>query len=197
MLQGRQRVSDPTNPVPLVATPVEWLADVLFNPAKADSYPTFRLSATDSARAAHAHGADRRGNQDRLHRPGHAHARRRRLRAGHPHPLLIQPAPAKLAELERQAQLAEPVDASSAPASKRPSSSCAERIILYQRLKHSVQLPDSPAFLTEIVQFQQSLPPASPPSVPARRARRTTRPPSRPCSPPRSAMTTWANSAIC
>src|SRR5882762_350686 len=48
MLQGRQRVSDPTNPVPLVATPTEWLADVLFNPAKADDYPTFRLSATDS-----------------------------------------------------------------------------------------------------------------------------------------------------
>src|SRR5262245_13484880 len=46
MLQGRQRVSDPTGS-PLVATPTEWLADVLFQPAKADDYPTFRISATD------------------------------------------------------------------------------------------------------------------------------------------------------
>lgn len=43
MLQGRQRVSDPTVPEPFVATPAEWLADVLFHPAKADTYPTFRL----------------------------------------------------------------------------------------------------------------------------------------------------------
>ena len=36
VMQGRQRVSDPVNSTPLAASPTEWLADVLFNPAKTD-----------------------------------------------------------------------------------------------------------------------------------------------------------------
>src|SRR5205085_10207508 len=48
VLQGRQRVTNLPDTKPLVGTPTEWLADLLFNPEKADTYPTFRLSATDS-----------------------------------------------------------------------------------------------------------------------------------------------------
>ena len=48
VLQGRQRVSDPTIDEPLAPSPSAWLADMLFNPAKADTFPTFRISSSDS-----------------------------------------------------------------------------------------------------------------------------------------------------
>src|SRR5882672_1225987 len=48
VLQGRQRVSDPTVSEPFVASPIEWLTQLLFDPAKADTYPTFRISSSES-----------------------------------------------------------------------------------------------------------------------------------------------------
>ncbi|MFI5357698.1 MAG: cytochrome C biogenesis protein, partial [Opitutales bacterium] len=39
-LQGRQLVSDPAKSEPFVSTPTEWLVDVLFHPALADTFPT-------------------------------------------------------------------------------------------------------------------------------------------------------------
>ena len=110
MLQGRQRVSDPTVAEPFVATPAEWLADVLFNPAKADTYPTFRLSATDSPELLTLMGiteADTKIRYDSailraLALADFVPGTRTRFSFN-------QLAP-KLAELDRQAQLAEPID---------------------------------------------------------------------------------------
>jgi ABC-type transport system involved in cytochrome c biogenesis permease subunit len=158
MLQGRQRVSDPTKPVPLVATPIEWLADVLFNPAKADAYPTFRLSATDSPELLTLMGLTDAETKITYTDPvmrtlavaDFVPGTRTRFSFNQ-----LQP---KLPELERQAQLAEPVDPQARTQFQKAVVQLRDRVILYQRLKHSVQLPDSPAFLTEIVQFQQSLP---------------------------------------
>ncbi len=158
MLQGRQRVSDPTKPVPLVASPVEWLADVLFAPAKADDYPTFRLSATDSPELLTLMGLTEADTKIRYDDPvlrtlavaDFVPGTRTRFSFNQ-----LQP---RLDELDRQAQLAEPVDAQLRTGFQKAVIQLRERVFLYQRLKHSVQLPDSPAFLTEIVQFQQSLP---------------------------------------
>jgi ABC-type transport system involved in cytochrome c biogenesis permease subunit len=155
-LQGRQRVSDPTSG-PLVATPAEWLADVLFNPAKADAYPTFRLSATDSPELLTLMGiteADLKVSYDSailraLALADFVPSTRTRFSFNK-----LQP---KLAELDRQAQLASPVEAQLRTPFQKAVVQLHERIFLYQRLKHSAQVPESASFLREVVQFQQGL----------------------------------------
>jgi ABC-type transport system involved in cytochrome c biogenesis permease subunit len=157
MLQGRQRVSDPATPQPLVATPTEWLADVLFNPAKADNYPTFRLSATDSAELLSLMGL----TEDQINIEHHGVMKvlaiadfvpSKRIRFS-----FNQLAP-KLDELDRQAQLARPIEAQLRTPFQKAVIQLHERVLLYQRLKHSLQLPDSPDFLAELVQFKEGLP---------------------------------------
>src|SRR4051812_9843711 len=157
VLQGRQRVSDPTDPKPLVDTPTEWLADVLFNPAKADDYPTFRLSATDSPELLTLMGltdADTKINYDNpalrvLALADFVPGTRTRFSFNKLKP--------KLDELDRQTQLAGPVEGQLRTPFQKAVVQLHERIFLYQRLKHSLQVPDSPGFLREIVQFQQGL----------------------------------------
>jgi ABC-type transport system involved in cytochrome c biogenesis permease subunit len=156
MLQGRQRVSDPTSG-PLVATPTEWLADVLFQPAKADAYPTFRLSATDSPELLTLMGITEADTRITYENPvlrvlalaDFVPGTRTRFSFNK-----LQP---KLAELDRQAQLAGPVEAQLRTPFQKAVVQLHERIFLYQRLKHSVQVPESASFLREVVQFQQGL----------------------------------------
>jgi ABC-type transport system involved in cytochrome c biogenesis permease subunit len=158
VLQGRQRVSDPTISQPFVATPTEWLADLLFNPAKADKYPTFRLSATDSPELLTLMGLTEADTKIRYESavlrtlaiadfvPG----TRTRFSFNQLEP--------KLTELDRQAQLAEPIEAQLRTPFQKAVIQLRNRILLYQRLKHSLQLPESPDFLTELVKFQKDLP---------------------------------------
>ncbi len=157
-LQGRQRVSDPTNPAPLVATPAEWLADVLFNPAKADTYPTFRISATDSPELLQLMGLG-----EDLTSIKYDSAVLRTLAVADFLPKTrtrfsyhqLEP---KLDELDAQAKLADPVDEKLRTPFQRAVIQLRDRIIAYQRLKHSVQLPDSPDFLGELTRFEAALP---------------------------------------
>jgi ABC-type transport system involved in cytochrome c biogenesis permease subunit len=156
MLQGRQRVSDPTGG-PLVANPTEWLADVLFHPAKADDYPTFRLSATDSPELLTLMGLSDADTKIHYTSPvlrllalaDFVPNTRTRFSFNQLRP--------KLEELDRQAQLARPVDPQLRSQFQKAVVQLHERVLLYQRLKHSVQAPDSPDFLSEIVQFHQHL----------------------------------------
>ena len=158
MMQGRQRVSDPTVSQPLVASPIEWLADVLFAPAKADAYPTFRLSMSESPELLTLMGL----TEEQI-KISYDSATLRTLAVADFVPKIRsrfsynQLAP-KLAELERQAQLAEPVEAQLRTPFQKAAVQLRERVVLYQRLKHSLQLPDSPDFLGELVQFQKALP---------------------------------------
>ena len=46
-LQGRQRVSSPDISEPLVASPIAWLLDLIFDAQKADRYPTFAIDNPD------------------------------------------------------------------------------------------------------------------------------------------------------
>jgi len=58
MLQGRQRVSTPELSQPFVQTPIEWLADVFFDPAKADTYPVFKIESPEILELAGITSAD-------------------------------------------------------------------------------------------------------------------------------------------
>jgi hypothetical protein len=145
-MQNRQRVSDPTVKEPFVATPTEWLAQVLFNPAKSDDYPTFRMSATDSAELLTLMGITE--EQTKI---SYASASERTLAVADFLPktrtrFSFNQLSSKLAELDRQYQLAEPIEAQVRTAFQKAVIQLRDRVLLYQRLKHSVQLPTRPTF---------------------------------------------------
>ncbi len=158
VLQNRQRVGDPASKEPLVASPAEWLADVLFAPAKADNYPTFRLSLAESPELVTLMGLT-----DKQINISYSSAMMRALAFADFVPKVRsrfsfnQIAP-KLAELDRQAQLAEPVEPQLRTPFQKAVVQLRERVMLYQQLKHSLQLPDSPDFVSELGKFQQALP---------------------------------------
>ncbi|MEJ1973143.1 MAG: cytochrome c biogenesis protein CcsA [Lacunisphaera sp.] len=158
VLQGRQRVSDPTITEPFAATPTEWLAQALFNPLKSDDYPTFRLSATDSPELLTLMGlgdAETKivydsGIKRTLAMADFLPGTRTRFS--------FNQLTAKFEALDQQVKLAEPIDPQARTAFQRSVIQLRDRVMLYQRLKHSVQLPDSPDFLGELLQFQKDIP---------------------------------------
>lgn len=158
VMQGRQRVSEPTAPEPFVASPTEWLADVLFAPAKADNYPTFRISATDSPELLTLMGLT--GEDTKIN----YESKVLRILAladfvpGTRTRFSFKKLEPKLVELDRQAQLASPVEPQLRTAFQKAVVQLRDRVMLYQRLKHSAQPPDSPDFLEELVKFQKALP---------------------------------------
>ncbi|HWA08127.1 MAG TPA: cytochrome c biogenesis protein CcsA [Opitutaceae bacterium] len=158
IMQGRQAVSDPTLPEPMVASPTEWLADVLFAPAKADDYPTFRVSSAQSPELVELMGLTE--EQTKISYKD-ASARvmavadflpRTRTRFS-----FNQLAP-KLAELDKQYQLAEPVDAAKRTPFQREVLHLHESLVLYQRLQHSLVPPGEDGFLADLLNFQKQLP---------------------------------------
>jgi ABC-type transport system involved in cytochrome c biogenesis permease subunit len=130
VLQGRQNFVAPDGST---LQPVEWLLDVFFNPAVADDYQHFLIENPDALSIfGKEQGAQKRFSFNEL-------------RSGLP-------------ELERQMKLADPVDEQMRSAFQREVVKVYQRVILYQRLKSSVNLEDSPDFLAEVERFRQMLP---------------------------------------
>ena len=158
VLQGRQRVSDPTNPMPFVASPTAWLVQVMFEPAKTDTYPTFRISSADAPDLLALMGITE--DMVKINYDGNAlrvlaifdFVPKVRSRFSFKQ---LEP---KLDELDRQAQLAEPVEEQLRTPFQKQVIRLRDTVLLYQRLKHSVQAPDAPDFLGELTQFQKALP---------------------------------------
>ena len=130
VLQGRQRFVAPNGNG---LQPVEWLLDVLFNPAIADDYQHFLID-----------------NSEVLAIFGREQGERKRfsfneLRSG-------------LAELERQMRLADQVEEPLRTPFQREVATLYQRVVRYEHLKASVNLEDSPDFLADLLRFQQALP---------------------------------------
>jgi len=154
-LQGRQRVSTPEISEPFVATPIEWLADVFFNPAKADTYPTIKIESPEVLSLLGIEEADTRIAYDSAAKRtlailGFLPSTKSRFSYKQ-----LQP---KLPELDRQARLAEPVETAVRTAFQKQAIAVRDRIVLYLQLRLSVQTPDSTDFLAEIEQFEKALP---------------------------------------
>ncbi len=158
MLQGRQLVTDLPKTTPLVDTPTEWLADVLFNPAKADTYPTFRLSATDSPELLTLMGITEEQTKIKYDNPAMRILVLADFVPGTRTRFSFNQLAPKLEELDRQVQLAQPIDPQVRTQFQKAVIQLRDRVMLYQRLKHSLQLPDSPDFLGELIQFQNDIP---------------------------------------
>jgi ABC-type transport system involved in cytochrome c biogenesis permease subunit len=139
----------------LVNSATEWLADVLFAPAKADTYPVFKIESPEVLDLVGIATADTKITYDSAAKRtlavlGFLPSSKSRFSYNQ-----LQP---KLAEIERQAQLAEAVEEPLRTPFQKQAAHLREVVVLYQRLKHSLQLPDSPDFLNELVTFQKALP---------------------------------------
>ena len=155
ILQGRQRVATPENSTPLVSSPTAWLADMLFSPAKADTYPTFRIDSPEVQELMGITEADTKitydsGAKRTMAILGFLPSSRSRFSFAK-----LQP---KLADLDTQASLAQQTDAPARTAFQRAVLALREHILLYDRLMHSVAMPGSKDFLGEVLAFQQALP---------------------------------------
>jgi ABC-type transport system involved in cytochrome c biogenesis permease subunit len=133
LFQGRQSV---TTPAGLKISPTEWLLDVFFNSESADGYQTFELVHPDLLALFNLRMEDGAG--------------KKRFSFAQLGP--------KLAELDRQYQLAEPVEAQTRTTFQRAVVQLYGALSTYHRLKHTLAPPESEEFLTELRRFEKLLP---------------------------------------
>lgn len=132
-LQGRQRVKiDEKNSI----QPIEWLATIGFDSAKADAYPTFEIIHPDVLALFKL-------------TPDDGEKKKRfsfnQLKDGVP-------------ELMRQSQLAQQLEAQQRSPFQRAVVQLHVNLNLYHELKHTFVMPDSEDFLNELLRFQSILP---------------------------------------
>ena len=121
LLQGRQRVTTADH---RSLTPHAWLLDLFFQPAVADTYPVIRIDNAEVLSLLNLTTADGAGG---------VRFAFTQLRPG-------------LAELERQAQLASAVENSERSVVQRAVVELSEHLMLYDRLKFSLQTPEGTDF---------------------------------------------------
>ncbi len=135
MLQGRQRLTAADG---RTLTPEAWLLDVCFRPDDADACRVFRVDNSEVL-SLFGLGAGESAGQVRFSFA--------QLRPGLP-------------ELERQAQLAEPVAAAARTAFQRAVGELRDHVEYYDRLKSMLGLPDRASFGTIETRFYAALGPA-------------------------------------
>ena len=155
-IQGRQDVRLPETGESLVADPDAWVADVLFDPDRADTYPTFLVESKEVRDVLGLGDAETRitypdGLKRTLAMVGFAPARRNRFSFAQVKP--------RLGELERQARIADALTPDSRSPYQRKLIETRNAIELYLRLKSSVQPPDLPDFYSTLLGFESVLNP--------------------------------------
>ncbi|MFT3782063.1 MAG: cytochrome c biogenesis protein CcsA [Nibricoccus sp.] len=153
-IQSRQRVSDPAVSKPFVESPIEWLATVCFDPALANTFPTFRIDSPELLALMGITEENTKINYDSgakrvMALLGFLPATRARFSFDQFRP--------KLAELERQARLADEVEGAQRTPFQKAVLTLYTNLITYQRLQYSLELPEGGDFLTELMQFRPNL----------------------------------------
>jgi ABC-type transport system involved in cytochrome c biogenesis permease subunit len=154
MMQGRQRVSSPETGE-LVSSPAQWLADVMFAPEKADAYPTIRIDSPEVLDLVGITEEDTKVTYDSGVKRAFAVLG---FLPSHKSRFSYNQLRPKLPELDRQARLADQVESQLRTPFQKQVVAVRDRVIIYLQLKTSVQMPDSPDFLTELVRFEKALP---------------------------------------
>ncbi|PTY07347.1 cytochrome C biogenesis protein [Opitutaceae bacterium EW11] len=151
-MQDRQRVMSPEG---REIAPIEWLLDVAFNGEKADGYRTFKIDNPDLLSLIGKTEDNIKIEYDSTAKRvmavlGFLPSRYRRFTYTEISPYL--------AELERQAQLAQSVENAQRSGFQKAVLSLYNSLITYQQLKYSFVLPESPDFLAELHGFVSALP---------------------------------------
>jgi len=131
-LQGRQTV---TTPDKRRLQPIEWLLDVAFRPELADTYQHFEIVHPDVLAIFDLKMQDGQGEK------------RFALRQLEP----------KIAELQRQARLADQVEHALRTPFQRAVLQLYGNLVHYQRLRHALVSPGRTDFLGELLKFQESV----------------------------------------
>ncbi len=131
-IQGRQRVVTPEGKT---ITPAEWLITVAFTPAAADKIRCFEIVHPDVLALLNL-------------TPENGDGKKR---------FSFSQLSPSLAELERQARLADGVDSKVQNKFQKALLSLYGNLITYQRLQYSLVLSDGPDFLSELTQFHANL----------------------------------------
>jgi len=147
LLQGRQNLKTPSGET---LTPVRWLLDLFFRPQIADTYQDFEIVHPDLLALFDLTPEDGAGKKRFSYHQLEAH----------------------LAEVDRQAALAESVDSQARNAYQRAVLNLRDHVVLYQQLKHSLVMPDGTDFLGTLTRLQENAPAA----VAAVRAREEKKP---------------------
>jgi ABC-type transport system involved in cytochrome c biogenesis permease subunit len=129
LLQGRQSVKTPSGES---LTPTRWLLDVFFRPELADSYQHFEIVHPDLLELFNLKPEDGTGKKRFCYNQLIDH----------------------LQEIDRQATLAESVEAPTRNTYQRAVLNLRDHVILYQQLKHSLVMPDGSEFLGTLTYLQ-------------------------------------------
>ncbi len=153
-IQGRQDVRLPETGEYLVADPDAWIADVLFDPDRADTYPTFIVDSKELREVLGMGDAETRiSYPDGLKRAfavvGFGPSRRSRFSFAQLKP--------RLGELERQARNADAVSPDSRSPYQRKLVEMRNAIEIYLRLRSSAQPPDLPDFYSSLLEFASGM----------------------------------------
>ncbi|MBX3739149.1 MAG: cytochrome c biogenesis protein CcsA [Candidatus Didemnitutus sp.] len=132
-IRGSQYIATPDGKS---ITPDAWLADVLFNPAKADTYKIFLIENHEVVDLLKLNLEDGDGKKRFSYEQ-------------------LRP---QLPELERQARMVDSVEEPLRTPFQKQVISVQQRVFTYMQLKLSVEAPDSPDFLSELVAFDKALP---------------------------------------
>jgi len=132
-IRGNQTIKTPDGSY---IPPIQWLGDVLFHPTRADTYKIFLIEnheVLDLLNLTTDQGdGGKRFSYEQM-RP-------------------------RLPELDRQARLVENVEQQLRTPFQKQVGAVRNRVIQYLMLKTSAQMPDSPNFLAELMQFDKALP---------------------------------------
>lgn len=132
-LQGRQRVATPEGHA---LQPIEWLLDVLYAPATADTYRHFLVENPEVLDLFKLQTTDGDGGKRFSYS---------QLAKG-------------TSELERQAKLADEVEPARRTSFQNQVLQLRNRLILYVRLKYTMQPDAAPGFLTDLAALETALP---------------------------------------
>jgi hypothetical protein len=131
MMQGRQRVAAPDGRTLL---PAEWLLDVLFQPAKAETYQVFEVVHPDVLALLELTTADGAGGKR----------------------FALRQFSARLGEVDRQAKLADGIESAARTPFQRAIIQLRDSLLLHQRLQASLVAPGNPDFLAQLEKFAAS-----------------------------------------
>jgi ABC-type transport system involved in cytochrome c biogenesis permease subunit len=151
MIQSRQRVVTPEG---RTLAPVEWLLDVFFHAEKADTYEVFRIDSIELLELLGITEEGRRISYDSTAGKtmavlGFLPSVRSRFSFQE-----LQP---KLPELQRQAELAGQVESAVRTPFQKAVVNLTHHLMTYHRLKHSLVMPGSENFFSELVRFQENM----------------------------------------
>ncbi|MBL9209928.1 MAG: cytochrome c biogenesis protein CcsA [Opitutaceae bacterium] len=141
-IQGRQRVVTPDGRSLL---PAEWLLDLLYRPAQADTYAVFEIVHPDVLALLQLTTADGAGGKR----------------------FALQQFVARLSEIDRQAKLADGTAANARTPFQRAIVQLRDAVLLYQHLQASLVAPGDRDFLERLARFEALRPNLGPDGHPA------------------------------